>query len=71
MSESHSGCNQNGSRPIVGSLAWRIITPMISLKVIRGEVRRFFDNFPYVKILQYSADVLSHRPLGIYKKQNG
>jgi len=43
---------------------------MISLQVIRGEVRRFFDNFPYVKILQYSADVLSHRPLGFLQNKH-
>ena len=70
MSQSHSGCNQNGSRPIVGSLAWRIFTLMISLQVIRGEVRRFFDNFPYVKILQYSADVSKPPSAGLTEKQN-
>ena len=64
MSGSHSGCNQKWLPSLEDNSG-------VGLQVIRGEVRRFFDNFPYVKILQYSADVLSHRPLGIYKKQNG
>ena len=44
---------------------------MISLQVIRGEVRRFFDNFPYVKILQYSTDVTKPPSAGLLtEKQN-
>ena len=62
VSESHSGCDQNGSLP------WRILTPLIILQALRGEVKRFF--VLWAKYLHNSADVSKQPSAGLTEKQN-